>query len=206
MASEDVNTTTSEAAVSRIVNLAEEAKLAREGVKAPGYAVFERFTEKWRNFATLRRLDSIFVCIVCYTVDDENSFGVSRHVRLRIGEKSGSQTAVAPLERMKILLQETSIFSSFPLWVEEGEDVELTPLLCLGAGACAGIIAMSVTYPMDMVQGRFTVQIPLGHCFPLLHNGFSLPVQGNFSCHVHYTSARRPESVVQRLGPLCHRC
>lgn len=39
------------------------------------------------------------------------------------------------------------------------EDVELTPLLRLGAGACAGIIAMSATYPMDMVRGRLTVQV-----------------------------------------------
>ncbi|KAL3695589.1 hypothetical protein R1sor_009665 [Riccia sorocarpa] len=38
------------------------------------------------------------------------------------------------------------------------EDAELTPLLRLGAGACAGIIAMSATYPMDMVRGRLTVQ------------------------------------------------
>ncbi|RZR86741.1 hypothetical protein BHM03_00013993 [Ensete ventricosum] len=40
------------------------------------------------------------------------------------------------------------------------EDAQLTPLLRLGAGACAGIIAMSATYPMDMVRGRITVQIP----------------------------------------------
>ena len=39
------------------------------------------------------------------------------------------------------------------------EDAELTPLLRLGAGACAGIIAMSATYPMDMVRGRITVQV-----------------------------------------------
>jgi len=37
MASEDVKA--SESAVSTIVNLAEEAKLAREGVKAPGTAL-----------------------------------------------------------------------------------------------------------------------------------------------------------------------
>ncbi len=35
---------------------------------------------------------------------------------------------------------------------------ELTPLLRLVAGACAGIIAMSATYPLDMVRGRLTVQ------------------------------------------------
>lgn len=39
------------------------------------------------------------------------------------------------------------------------EDAELSPLLRLGAGACAGIIAMSATYPMDMVRGRLTVQV-----------------------------------------------
>ncbi|KAH7437252.1 hypothetical protein KP509_05G062200 [Ceratopteris richardii] len=38
------------------------------------------------------------------------------------------------------------------------ENAELTPVLRLGAGACAGIIAMSATYPMDMVRGRLTVQ------------------------------------------------
>ncbi|MBA0679300.1 hypothetical protein Goari_011076, partial [Gossypium aridum] len=42
--------------------------------------------------------------------------------------------------------------------VNSAEDAQLTPLLRLGAGACAGIIAMSATYPMDMVRGRLTVQ------------------------------------------------
>jgi solute carrier family 25 phosphate transporter 23/24/25/41 len=37
-------------------------------------------------------------------------------------------------------------------------DAEMTPLLRLGAGAVAGIIAMSATYPLDMVRGRLTVQ------------------------------------------------
>lgn len=37
-------------------------------------------------------------------------------------------------------------------------DAESTPLLRLGAGAVAGIIAMSATYPLDMVRGRLTVQ------------------------------------------------
>jgi len=38
------------------------------------------------------------------------------------------------------------------------EDARLTPVLHLCAGACAGIIAMSATYPVDMVRGRLTVQ------------------------------------------------
>lgn len=35
---------------------------------------------------------------------------------------------------------------------------QLTPFLRLVAGAGAGIIAMSATYPLDMVRGRLTVQ------------------------------------------------
>ena len=38
------------------------------------------------------------------------------------------------------------------------EDAQLTPLLRLGVGAYTGIMAMSATYPMDMVRGRLTVQ------------------------------------------------
>ena len=40
MAPEDVVAKTSETAVSTIVNLAEEAKIAREGVKAPNHAFY----------------------------------------------------------------------------------------------------------------------------------------------------------------------
>lgn len=43
------------------------------------------------------------------------------------------------------------------------ENAQLTPLLRLGAGATAGIIAMSATYPMDMVRGRLTVQVTLSN-------------------------------------------
>lgn len=39
-----------------------------------------------------------------------------------------------------------------------GSDGQITPLTRLAAGACAGIIAMSATYPLDMVRGRLTVQ------------------------------------------------
>ena len=35
---------------------------------------------------------------------------------------------------------------------------ELTPVLRLMAGAGAGIVAMSATYPLDMVRGRLTIQ------------------------------------------------
>lgn len=42
--------------------------------------------------------------------------------------------------------------------LEGGGDGQMTPLLRLGCGACAGIIGMSATYPLDMVRGRLTVQ------------------------------------------------
>jgi Mitochondrial carrier protein len=41
---------------------------------------------------------------------------------------------------------------------EAGGDGQMTPLLRLTAGAVAGIIGMSATYPLDMVRGRLTVQ------------------------------------------------
>lgn len=42
--------------------------------------------------------------------------------------------------------------------MDHGGDGQLTPLLRLGAGAGAGIVGMTATYPMDMVRGRITIQ------------------------------------------------
>ena len=48
----------------------------------------------------------------------------------------------------------------------------MTPLLRLTAGAGAGIIAMSATYPLDMIRGRLTVQeAQLRHYSGILHCG-----------------------------------
>lgn len=41
---------------------------------------------------------------------------------------------------------------------ETDPDANMTPVLRLCAGAGAGIVAMSATYPLDMVRGRLTVQ------------------------------------------------
>lgn len=120
---------------------------------------------------------------------------------------SVSRTAVAPLERLKILMQiqgndkvYTGIWQgTVHMWkadgirglfkgnglncirifpnqaikfmsyeqlsrrishhlIDNGGDGQLTPLLRLGAGAVAGIIGMSATYPMDMVRGRISIQ------------------------------------------------
>ncbi|KAL6560308.1 Mitochondrial adenine nucleotide transporter adnt1 [Orobanche gracilis] len=136
MASEDVKT--GELAVSKIVNFAEEAKLSKEDIRPTKYQVY-----------------SICRSLVAGGV----AGGVSR-------------TAVAPLERLKILLQVQNPHNIKYNGTVQGlkgilymyqqqtgnDDAQLTPVLRLAAGACAGIIAMSATYPMDMVRGRLTVQ------------------------------------------------
>ncbi|RZC75509.1 hypothetical protein C5167_050991 [Papaver somniferum] len=59
------------------------------------------------------------------------------------------------------------------------EDASLTPLLCLGAGACDGIISMSATYTMDLVKRRFTIQVMFRLCivqtevFPFQYRGIA---------------------------------
>ncbi|KAK9845649.1 hypothetical protein WJX84_001051, partial [Apatococcus fuscideae] len=118
-----------------------------------------------------------------------------------------SRTAVAPLERLKILMQVqgsskvyTGVWQGLKYMAKEdgfrgmmkgngtnciriipnqavkfltyeqlnrrlshsmreyGGDGQMTPLLRLVAGACAGVIGMTATYPLDMVRGRLTVQ------------------------------------------------
>ncbi|CAN8248182.1 unnamed protein product [Cochlearia groenlandica] len=170
MASEDVKSSESTAVTTIVANL------STEGVKAPTYA---------------------FISICKSLFAGGVAGGVSR-------------TAVAPLERMKILLQvqnphnikySGTVQGLKHIWRTEGlrglfkgngtncarivpnsavkffsyeqaskgilymyrqqtgnENAQLTPVLRLGAGATAGIIAMSATYPMDMVRGRLTVQ------------------------------------------------
>jgi len=181
-----------ESAAATLVSLAQEARLATEDVKAP------------TSNAILTVCKSLFAGGV--------AGGVSR-------------SAVAPLERLKILLQvqnplnpkySGTIQGLKSIWKSEGipgffkgngtncariipnsavkfysyeqassailwayrqqkgqENAELTPVLRLCAGACAGIIAMSATYPMDMVRGRLTVQTgDSPHCYRGMFHAF----------------------------------
>ncbi len=55
---------------------------------------------------------------------------------------------------------------------QNGGDGQMTPLLRLSAGAVAGIIGMSATYPLDMVRGRLTIQVlPPTRIYPMRGHG-----------------------------------
>lgn len=55
---------------------------------------------------------------------------------------------------------------------QNGGDGQMTPLLRLSAGAVAGIIGMSATYPLDMVRGRLTIQVlPPIRIYPMRGHG-----------------------------------
>ncbi|CAN1778516.1 Mitochondrial adenine nucleotide transporter ADNT1 [Linum perenne] len=161
MASEDVKTS-GEAAVSTIVNLAEEAKLAREGVKTQGPAFLSICKSLVAGgvaggvsrtaVAPLERL-KILLQGLKYIWRTEGFKGLFKG--------NGTNCArIVPNSAVKFFSYEEA--SKGILWFYRRQtgkdDAQLTPVLRLGAGACAGIIAMSATYPMDMVRGRLTVQ------------------------------------------------
>ncbi|KAG5249417.1 mitochondrial adenine nucleotide transporter ADNT [Salix suchowensis] len=166
MASEEVKT--SESAASTIVNLSEEAKLVREGVKTPGPALLSIFKSLFSggvaggvsrtSVAPLERLkillQSDFTFEIAgsksppYTIqwNDSGLKYIWRTEGLR-GLFKGNGTYCA-----RIVPNSAVKFFSY-------EEDPTYSSLRLGAGACAGIIAMSATYPMDMVRGRLTVQV-----------------------------------------------
>ncbi|XWS46188.1 hypothetical protein CRYUN_Cryun14cG0043300 [Craigia yunnanensis] len=171
MASEDVKT--SESAVSTIVNLAEEAKLAREGVKAPSYAILSICKSLVAGgvaggvsrtaVAPLERLKILLQVQNPHSIKYNGTIQGLKYIWRTEGFRglfkgNGTNCArIVPNSAVKFFSYEQAS-KAFPLLVNSAEDAQLTPLLRLGAGACAGIIAMSATYPMDMVRGRLTVQ------------------------------------------------
>ncbi|CAA6661040.1 unnamed protein product [Spirodela intermedia] len=176
MASEDVvGKTTGESAVTTIVNLAEEAKLARE---ASRHRVTRSFLSASRlrpghcrgvsrtAVAPLERLKILLQVQNPHNIKYNGTIQGLKYIWKTEGFRglfkgNGTNCArIVPNSAVKFFSYEKA--SSGILWLyrqQTGkEDAELTPVLRLGAGACAGIIAMSATYPMDMVRGRITVQ------------------------------------------------
>ncbi|KAF5937141.1 hypothetical protein HYC85_024647 [Camellia sinensis] len=236
MASEDVKS--GESAVSTIVNLAEEAKLAREGVGAPSFAVpsickslvaggvagglsrtavapLERLkillqvqnphnikyngtvqglkyiwrTEGFRGLFKGNGTNCARIvpnsAVKFFSYEQASKYdgfyfrllhkyksALIGFLVLDFGEKANREGMSLPLSSPLIDAFVARLFcwcGSSLLYCNRGilalyqqqtgnEDAQLTPVLRLGAGACAGIIAMSATYPMDMVRGRLTVQ------------------------------------------------
>lgn len=65
---------------------------------------------------------------------------------------------IFPNSAIKFLCYEQITRKMAYMSLERGGDGQLTPGLRLLAGAMAGIVGMSATYPMDMVRGRITIQ------------------------------------------------
>lgn len=165
-----------EAAVSTLVNLAEEAKLASEGVQAPGHAVLTVCKSLFAGgvaggvsrtaVAPLERLKILLQVQNPLhrkyngTIQGLHYIWNTEGIRGLFKGNGTNCARIVPNSAVKFYSYEQA--SSAILWYYRrqtgNEDAELTPVLRLGAGACAGIIAMSATYPMDMVRGRLTVQ------------------------------------------------
>ncbi|KAK3134728.1 hypothetical protein QOZ80_5BG0409980 [Eleusine coracana subsp. coracana] len=177
MASEDVvGKTRGDTAVTTIVNLAEEAKRAREDVKGPGHQLLTICKSLVAGgvaggvsrtaVAPLERLKILLQVQNPHSIKYNGTVQGLQYIWRTEGLRglfkgNGTNCArIVPNSAVKFFSYEQA--SKGILWFyrqQTGqEDAQLTPLLRLGAGACAGIIAMSATYPMDMVRGRITVQ------------------------------------------------
>lgn len=176
MASEDVKQRGEAAAVSTIVNLAEEAKAATEGVKSPSHAILSISKSLAAGgiaggvsrtaVAPLERLKILLQVQNPHSIKYNGTVQGLKYIWQTEGIRglfkgNGTNCArIVPNSAVKFFSYEQA--SKGILWLYRQQsgnvDAELTPVLRLGAGACAGIIAMSATYPMDMVRGRLTVQ------------------------------------------------
>ncbi|CAN6809202.1 hypothetical protein Bca4012_003454 [Brassica carinata] len=175
MASEDVKSTES-AAVSTIVNLAEEAKLAREGVKAPSHAVLSICKSLFAGgvaggvsrtaVAPLERMKILLQVQNPHNIKYSGTVQGLKYIWRTEGVRglfkgNGTNCArIVPNSAVKFFSYEQASKGILYMYRQQtgNENAQLTPVLRLGAGATAGIIAMSATYPMDMVRGRLTVQ------------------------------------------------
>ncbi|PON44301.1 Mitochondrial carrier protein [Parasponia andersonii] len=177
MASEDVvRKTTGKSAVSTIVNLAEEAKLASEGVKAPSHAFLSVCKSLVAGgvaggvsrtaVAPLERLKILLQVQNPHSIKYSGTVQGLKYIWKTEGIRgmfkgNGTNCArIVPNSAVKFYSYEQASKSILWFYRQQtgDEEAQLTPVLRLGAGAYAGIIAMSATYPMDMVRGRLTVQ------------------------------------------------
>ncbi|XP_059301572.1 mitochondrial adenine nucleotide transporter ADNT1-like [Lycium ferocissimum] len=175
MASEDVKGAR-DTAVEKIVNLAEEAKLARHDIKPTSHAVLSICKSLVAGgvaggvsrtaVAPLERLKILLQVQNSHSMKYSGTIQGLKYIYRTEGFKglfkgNGTNCArIVPNSAVKFFSYEQASKGILYLYRQQtgNEDAQLTPLLRLGAGACAGIIAMSATYPMDMVRGRITVQ------------------------------------------------
>ncbi|CAA0838936.1 Mitochondrial adenine nucleotide transporter ADNT1 [Striga hermonthica] len=174
MASEDVKT--SESAVSKIVNFAEEAKLAKEDIKPTKLQVYSICKSLVAGgvaggvsrtaVAPLERLKILLQVQNPHNIKYNGTVQGLKYIWRTEGLRglfkgNGTNCArIVPNSAVKFFSYEQASKGILYMYQQQtgNEDAQLTPVLRLAAGACAGIIAMSATYPMDMVRGRLTVQ------------------------------------------------
>ncbi|XWS76906.1 hypothetical protein CRYUN_Cryun01aG0218000 [Craigia yunnanensis] len=167
-ASEDLKSNTSQSAVSTIVNLAEEAKLAREGVKAPSYAIlsickslitggvagrvgilylYQQRTGNGLHSGDRKPMLYTDVIIRCLTHSSFTPWSLSMcwdncHV---CNLPNGLNFSV--YESLKDWLIKSKPFGLV-------EDAELSVTTRLACGAAAGTVGQTVAYPLDVIRRR----------------------------------------------------
>ncbi|CAL0308852.1 unnamed protein product [Lupinus luteus] len=164
------------ASETKIVNLAEEAKLATENVKAPSYALLTISKSLFAGgvagglsrtaVAPLERMKILLQVQNSHNIKYNGTIQGLKYIWRTEGFRglfkgNGTNCArIIPNSAVKFFSYEQASKAILQVYRQRtgNEDAQLTPVLRLGAGSCAGIIAMSATYPMDMVRGRITVQ------------------------------------------------
>ncbi|KAL0379424.1 UNVERIFIED_CONTAM: Mitochondrial adenine nucleotide transporter ADNT1 [Sesamum angustifolium] len=194
MASEDVKAR--ESAVSKIVNFAEEAKLAKEEIKPSKYQVYSICKSLVAGgvaggvsrtaVAPLERLKILLQVQNPHNIKYNGTVQGLKYIWRTEGLRGlfkGNGTNCA-----RIVPNSAVKFFSYE---QASKGCTADSFITSGTGACAGIIAMSATYPMDMVRGRLTVQtdkspISTEECFMLYQLCFVRKVSAHCTrvgCH-----------------------
>ncbi|CAN8308854.1 unnamed protein product [Cochlearia groenlandica] len=153
MASEDVKRTES-AAVSTNVNLA--AELFVGGVVGAVSRTWVAPLERMKILLQVQNHHNIK-----YSGTDQCLMYLRSEGLRGLFKGNGTNCArIVPFSAVKLFSYEQASKGILYMYRQQtgNENAQLTPVLRHGAGAIADIIAMSATYPMDMVGGRLTVQ------------------------------------------------